>query len=236
MNRRTFTRLIPSIALFAMPNTPRRTLAVFEGNSLTALNNVVSPTCWVSILLTMPFAKEMQLCGVNAAVSGDDMRQINRRASVYVDPLRTLCGVGVCVLWEGTNTLIANGLDADLTFAQHYRYCADRKRAGWRVVIGTIANRRYISVGGEDNGTHESARQRFNQLVRANWREFDAVLDVGANDKLGLQKSAWDVDYFRDGVHLTELGGQEVANIAAPVIATVLNQQYRRLFPLMLNN
>ena len=199
-----------------------RCLFVFEGNSLSALNNVVVPTTWVTRLLNSNAAQAYGVCAVDAAVSGDDLRGINRRASVYVDPLRDLCEVGVCVLWEGTNSLCVGGFDAEQVFAQHRQYCLDRKAAGWLTVMGTIANRRFIAVGVEDDGSHEAARLAFNQLVRDHASEFDAVLDVGADDMLGADHAAWNTTYFRDGIHLTDAGAQRVADLAEPILARMM--------------
>lgn len=235
LTRRAFTRFIPSLALLTMPNTPRRALVVFEGNSITTLTPHSWPACWPTLFLRGEFAKRVNLRGVNVAVGTDNIYQCFERAPVYVDPLLALCDVGVCVLWEGTNTLFANGFDADKTFDQHMQYCADRKLLGWRTIIGTIISRQFGESPFADP-RHENARLRFNQLVRANWREFGAVLDVGADDRLGQQQSAWDASIFIDGIHLAEAGAQRVAEMAAPVIASVLNQQYPLLFPLMLNN
>lgn len=219
MNRRAFLRLpllAPMLATLGGPRLGR--LVVFEGNSMSALNNIVTPTTWTTMFLSGTSAKALHLCGVNASVSGDDMRGINRRAPIYVDPLLESAGSGLCVLWEGTNTLIANNYDAGLTFYQHYQYLMNRKALGWRVILGTIANRRYISIGAEDDGKHEAARLVFNQQVRANAGEFDGVLDVGADEMLGADRAAWNAEYFRDGVHLTHAGAARVAAIAEKVI------------------
>lgn len=233
LTRRAFTRIIPSLAILAMPSTSRRALIVFEGNSITALTPHAAPACWPTLFLYSAFAKGLNLRGVNVAVGTDNIYQCLDRAPIYVDPLLGLCDVGVCVLWEGTNALSVNDFDADKTFEQHRAYCADRKFRGWRTIIGTIISRQYGESPFSDP-RHENARLRFNQLVRAYCREFDAVLDMGADDKLGLQRSAWDASMFRDGIHLTEAGAQHVAEMAAPVIASVLGQQYPLLFPLML--
>lgn len=219
------------LPMMAMGQSPR-CLMVFEGNSLSALNNVVVPTTWVTRLLDSNAARAHGVCAVNAAVSGDDLRGINRRASVYVDPLRDLCEVGVCVLWEGTNSLCVGGFDAAQVFEQHRQYCLARKGAGWLTVMGTIANRRFVSIGVEDDGQHEVARLQFNQLVRDHASEFNAVLDVGADAMLGADHAAWNPTYFRDGIHLTDAGAQRVADLAELIVVQMMAHRVQ-FFPVV---
>lgn len=167
-------------------------------------------------------AQAYGVCAVNVAVSGDDIRHANMRAPLYVDPLHGMADVAICLFWEGTNSLSVGGFDADTTFEQHRQYCADRRAAGWTTILGTIVNRRYVGNWVEDDGRHETARLRFNQLVRDHSNEFDAVFDIGADEILGADHAAWDSTYFRDGVHLTEAGAQRVANLADTVLARIL--------------
>lgn len=197
---------------------------------MSALNNAIQPLTWTTLLMRGNTAQQYGLRLVNVSVSGDGIRQANRRAPIYVDPLRPMADLGVCLFWEGTNSLGGNGFDAELTFEQHRHYCADRRAAGWAVVMGTIANRRIISAGVEDDGRHEVARLRFNQLARDHADEFDAVLDIGADEILGADHAAWNTTYFRDGVHLTEAGAQRVANLADGVLGQLLARRLQ-FFP-----
>jgi len=199
---------------------------------MSALNNGVQPPTWTTLLMKGATAQAYNLCGVNVAVSGDDIRHANKRAPLYVDPLRELADVSLCLFWEGTNSLCVGGFDADATFEQHRQYCAARRAAGWSTILGTIVSRRYIGYGIEDDGRHEAARLQFNQLVRDHSNEFDAVLDIGADDVLGADHAAWDTTYFRDGVHLTEAGAQRVANLAEQVIARMLAHRVQ-FFPVV---
>lgn len=201
---------------------PPRCLIVFEGNSLSSLNNAVLPPTWTTLFMNGGVAKGYGLLGVNVAVAGDGVGQANNRAPIYVDPLRSTADMGICLFWEGTNSLGGNNFDADITFEQHRQYCAARKAAGWTTILGTIINRRIIYAGVEDDGRHETARLRFNQLVRDHASEFDAVFDIGADEILGADHAAWDTTYFRDGVHLTEAGSQRVANLADQVISQLM--------------
>jgi len=189
---------------------------------MSALNNGAQPPTWTTLFMKFPTVQAYGVRCVNVAVSGDDIRHANKRAPLYVDPLRPMADVGICLFWEGTNSLIVGGFDADATFEQHRQYCAARKAAGWATIIGTIANRRVIGYGVEDDGRHEAGRLRFNQLVRDHAAEFDAVLDIGADEKLGADRAAWDATYFRDGVHLTEAGAQRVADLAENTIVRLM--------------
>jgi hypothetical protein len=222
MNRRAFLRLPLLAPMIASAGLRLGRLVVFEGNSMSCLNNGVQPPSWTTLFLRGDTARALQLCGVNVAVAGDDIRHANARAPIYVDPLLAACGAGVCVFWEGTNTLIQDGYNADITFAKHYQYCKRRKALGWRVVMGTIANRRYVGYGLEDDGRHEAARLAFNAQVRNTASQFDGVLDVGADETLGADHAAWDSVYFRDGVHLTEAGAARVAALAEQVITPLV--------------
>lgn len=199
---------------------------------MSALNNGVQPPTWTTLFMRGNTAQAYGIRGVNVAVSGDDIRHANRRAPVYVDPLRPMSDVGICLFWEGTNSLCVGGFDADATFEQHRQYCATRRVAGWTTVIGTIVNRRWVGYGVEDDGQHEAARLQFNQLVRDHVDEFDAVLDIGADEILGADHAAWDTTYFRDGVHLTEAGAQRVADLADEVIAKLMAHRVQ-FFPLI---
>lgn len=223
MKRRAFLRfplLAPMLNLRGGSRLGR--LVVFEGNSMSCLNNGVQPPTWTTLFLRGAWAKAQHVAGVNVAVAGDDMRHANARAPLYVDPLLGAYGSGVCVLWEGTNTLIQDGYNADITFAKHYQYCKQRKALGWRVLMGTIVNRRYVGYGVEDDGRHEAARLAFNAQVRNTATQFDGILDVGADEILGADRAAWDTTYFRDGVHLTEAGAARVAALAEKVIPSLV--------------
>jgi len=219
MNRRAFLRL-PLLAPMLNVSGASRLgrLVVFEGNSMSCLNNGTQPPTWTTLFLAGNTAKALQLCGVNVSVAGDDIRHANQRAPLYVDPLLNAYGAGLCVLWEGTNSLSQNNYDAELTFAKHHDYLMNRKALGWRVMLGTIVNRRYVGNWIEDDGRHEAARLVFNQLARASACDFDGILDVGADAILGADRAAWDATYFRDGVHLTQAGAARVAAIAEKVI------------------
>lgn len=189
---------------------------------MSALNNGLQPPTWTTLFMQCSTAQSYGIRGVNVAVSGDDIRHANYRAPLYVDPLRPMADVGICLFWEGTNSLCVGGFDAAAVFEQHRQYCAARRAAGWAAILGTIVNRRWIGYGVEDDGRHESARLQFNQLVRDHASEFDAVLDIGADEILGANHAAWDLTYFRDGVHLTEAGAQRVADLAENIIARMM--------------
>lgn len=199
-------------------------LVVFEGNSLTALNASWVTICWPSLLMKRPSLAQHRLAGINVAVGGDGILQAAERAPIYVDPLAPIGGV--VVLWEGTNGLGQSGYDAALTYRQHRDYCLERKKAGWRVVIGTIANRKYGTPPNPDP-RHEPARLEFNRLIRESWRGFaDALLDIGSDVKLGQPTSADNPRYFRDGIHLTADGASRVADLAEGVIGALFSSIY----------
>jgi lysophospholipase L1-like esterase len=119
----------------------------------------------------------------------------------------------VFVFWEGTNELAAFPCDSYEIMTR------TRIAEGWTVVLMTALP---TTSTANDGGVAVWVQRRrdFNQCVRDNAPTWGAaaVVDVGALPDL---QDPWDTSVFSDGVHLTDLGYQRIADAVAPVVESL---------------
>lgn len=121
----------------------------------------------------------------------------------------------VLVFWEGTNELGALPCDSYEVMTRA------RVAEGWTVVLlttlPTTSTASVTSDGGTTSGVWVTRRLEFNQCVRDNFAAWGAtaIVDVGADPML---QNPWNSSYFVDGVHLTDVGYQRIADAVAPVV------------------
>jgi len=147
----------------------------------------------------------------NQAVSGTTIA-----SRIGADPARidanysASATLNMLVFWCGTNDLSIGagaGLVAADVIALYSQYCAARKAAGFRVLVGTMMPRGNALVP----ATYESERVYFNTLLRAGWSTFaDGLIDVAADARLGTPGANTNATYFLDEAgawtHLTADG------------------------------
>lgn len=155
------------------------------------------------------------------AQPGVDLAYINSIAAGWVDPVcdeTAACNVNL--IWAGTNDL-AQGVSGATVYSRLETYCAARRAAGWdKIVVLTALPR--SNTGCDPD--HETLRQAFNSLVRANYASIaDAIIDVAADGRIGDDGDELDTTYYdADKVHLNSTGQAVIAALAQPVIAGVL--------------
>ncbi len=155
-----------------------------------------------------------RVCRSYASVTaGADIADMVVEAPAEVDA-RYLAGAdgNVCVVHAGGSDL-KSGRDPEVIFDQIRTYCADRRDAGFAVVVVTILPR-------TDAPTFEAARAILNGLLRAHWPEFaDGLADVAADPRIGDIYDNLDQRYYcADGKHPNASGYAVMASVTAPVL------------------
>lgn len=213
MNRRTFLKAAPAIALMsALTAAPRSRAVVVVGNSLSALNVAAYPqvaTCWPTLLGDMLPSWAI----VNTAQGGGNIEDAERIAPAYIDALAPALDTAV-VVYEGGNHIAQRTQSGAASFARHRAFCEARHAAGaaW-IVLATIPARSASVMPSWWAGE----RDAFNVLARESWREFaDVLVDVAA---LPEMQRADDARYFYDGVHTTREANEITARAFAAAIA-----------------
>lgn len=155
------------------------------------------------------------------AQGGVTLAFINEIAAVWIDPVYDATAANnVNIIWSGTNDLAGGTSGAD-TYALLATYCNARRAAGWDKLIVVTALPR--SAAG-DAANHETLRQAFNTLLRANWATIaDGLADVAADGRIGDEGDELDTTYYQaDRVHLNTAGQAVIAGIMQPVVEGVL--------------
>ena len=96
-------------------------------------------------------------------------------------------------------------------------YCRGRHDRGFTVVVLTMLPRSDAKAVPDT----EEFRERFNDLVRADWPAFaDALVDVAAEADIGSDGSEFDQAYYQpDRVHLNNAGLGAVARLVYRTVA-----------------
>lgn len=131
----------------------------------------------------------------------------NRSTDVYeeyFDPERH----NVVVVWIGANDLVVHNQKPDVVFNNLVKYCSERSRQGWDVILCTE-----ISLAGSLGlRKFDQDRLKLNDSLRSQYRNLASGLaDLAAIAELGSVKAWQDETYFCDGVHLTNHGSFLVA-------------------------
>lgn len=128
-------------------------------------------------------------------------------------------GVNLIVLWIGANDITVHNKSAEGVFENINQYCSDRRSEGWKVLVCTE-----ISLKGHRYElSYDAERQKLNDLIRANWMTMaDGIADLGRSYTVGRSGAYSDKLYFCDGIHLTNRGTHEVAQIIERAIKNCL--------------
>lgn len=139
------------------------------------------------------------------AYPGRNLTQMTAESPLCADVMGAKAGVRkVALVWETTNTLMAN-TNAAATLALLQSYCAARRAAGFSVLVGTCLNR------GDGYGAFNTDRLAVNASILANFSNYaDGVVDFAAITELQTISNA---TYFNvDQIHLTDAGYQKAAD------------------------
>lgn len=155
--------------------------------------------------------------GVNRAVSGSGIAQLNTRAASVDAIVSGRSGVAQdCILSVliGANDLAGYVGGASAYAADLATYCDARRAAGWQVVVCTILPK-------DGDATHNARRAVVNADITSTWGgvHCDAIADFAANTTIGEDADAANPTYYSDGVHLTAAGQA----IAEPILRAAVN-------------
>lgn len=187
--------------------TPTRNV-VWDGSSLAFETGVGGDdTTFVKTNKLLGIAQHEAL---NFGISGQTTTTCIANAATNVDPTYNatlLAKYNVCVFWEGTNELSTAGKTASDVQTAIQTYCAARRAAGWKVVVGSILPRTTGKTG------FETDRQTINAWLRTNYTSFaDQLADVGGDATIGATGANTNTTYYVDGTHPSLTG----CSIAAP--------------------
>lgn len=213
----TPSRAVPTVGrtLPATTSAPTTPLIVFAGASITASFGVQRTDAFPA--KTIALLAPARYDAVDVAVSGETVRTWNTTASGVIDPLYAASRTtNLVVFYAGLNDLHA-GASVEETTARIVTFGQARRRAGFRVVIGTLLPSTVHLASGNE---YEAARQRVNASLRAQVARFaDALADIGADPTIGVASAATNREYYlRDGIHPTGEGHSIIAAIVKRAI------------------
>ena len=118
----------------------------------------------------------------------------------------------VCVVLAGGSDLRAGVPAADVYDALR-TYCAERRAAGFRVVVLTVLPWR-------EPDPFEVTRLAYDAMLRDTWHEFaDGLADIAADDRIGDTGDSLDRQFYGpDALHLNNAGNTVMASVTAPVL------------------
>ncbi len=189
---------------------------VADGDSITAGLNV---TPGLNYPAQVAFGLDARSTLTNKGVGGQTLVSMEADAATDIDPLISGTATNVLLAFGGTNDLLNTAVGTVQTRLS--TYCANRRAAGWKVLVGTILPRSDASV--VDHTAWEAARITLNTWIRANYATWaDGLMDFAADPRIGDDGDESSVLYY-DGslVHPNELGYRVIAGIAQSAIATL---------------
>jgi lysophospholipase L1-like esterase len=200
---------------------PRAGLIVFDGDSLTEGYFLAPSQSYPSqAMRRLPD----WLRHANVAVSGQTWPDLLSDVHQEVDPFFSeSLDIDLVVVWAGANDLAA-GYSAREALENAWRYCESRRRVGFQVVTATL----YPLQPKNLDAGYEERRRKYNDLLRAEWREFaDALVDVAADERIGDSSGPARRRYFIDAVHLNEEGYGVIADCFLPALQRMVKDAAR---------
>jgi lysophospholipase L1-like esterase len=183
----------------AAPNTATGSNLLCDGDSITQQPGVGGVTSYCSankIATNYPYSNI-----INLGVSGHYL-QWSLYQDQYDSTILNPLAANTAVVFLGTNDISLAGTTPAATHSYLWAHCKRLQQQGWKVVVVTMLDR-----SGQD-ANHET----YNNLIRANWRNYaDALADAGADPVLGCAGCSSNTTYFQDGVHPTQAGQNIVA-------------------------
>lgn len=149
---------------------------------------------------------------MSQATSGYTTVQLTQRAPNYIDTLWDVSKPNFLCIWELTNDLASQPIDAATARAHLIDYCTGRKAVNpWPIIVGTCMARSAPNT--VNNPNYETERIALNQMIRddlANGETYlDAIADVGAAP---LLQNPLNNTYFITGLHLQN-AGMDIAKV-----------------------
>lgn len=145
----------------------------------------------------------------NFAVTGQTVADMNTDAATQVDGVYSSAyDKRICLVWGGTNDLYF-GASAATAYSRLTTYWAARRAAGWTVVAFTITPR----SAGSPPADFETQRANLNSSIRSGSANYDVLVDVAADSRLGDAGDETNTTYYLDLVHMTQAGYAIVAGL-----------------------
>jgi lysophospholipase L1-like esterase len=210
VSKRTYAVLSHlTLLLWVMP--AGASVAVFEGDSITAQTYLPTNQRWVTITTTNLGGQITT--AVNAAADFSKIGDVMARAAAVDAQRRT--GPNVLVLLVGINNLFAGTPPTDLV-ASIKSYCLARRVAGWKILLLTILPAK--------SGGIIALRNATNDLIRADPSFYDGLADIALDPVIGCDTCALDPTYYNwsDQAHPTAAGTARIPPIIAPVLSALL--------------
>ncbi len=198
-------------------------VVAYSGDSLTEGYLCTHP---YNYYMTLPDYNGIAFTEYNLGVSGQtaeyalEYGQVDSYYSAWA-------GRNILVVWLGAADIVLYSANAQQTFSYLEEFCRNRRRAGWKVIVCTMIS----SVD------HDTDKNTYNALIRANWTNFaDGLADIATDEPLlGADGAYSNTTYFNvDQLHLTDTGTALIAPVVQAAIEnlndeTTKNHKHFRL-------
>jgi len=192
------------------------TLIVFDGDSLTYGTGSDPGEDYPSVALQRLPAR---VTAVNVAVPGQEWGDMLDDAACEIDPLfAPAARQNIVIVWAGTNDLNRTHT-AKRIWRELERYCRDRRRRGWKVVILTVLPR----IPTRSGSRFERQRRLLNHAIRERSPAVaDAVADVAHDERIGDYAGFAAAQYKTDGIHNNAAGNAVIAEVVVETLRPLL--------------
>lgn len=185
---------------------------IAEGDSLTTGYGTALDSYWDTYFASHP----VKWMGVNMAVIGNTLTDLNGRLSTLLRRITTAVGCGhnvIVSVWVGANEVP--------TISALQSYWDSLRSAGAKVIACTLTPSNKVSLP-----TFETDRLALNTQIRAASSHYDALADLGANANIGVRSDSTpgnppNATYFQDYVHLNAAGYTVVSSIIEPLLTSL---------------
>ena len=160
----------------------------------------------------------------NIGKAGAQTTLIQTNSDKYALPLySTEYEANVAVVWAGFNDLFHTTHSATNVNNGITNLCNSLKAKGFKVAVVTITPT--TSTSPAPHANFETRRTDVNNYIIANYTNFaDGLINLTSDALISGVSAPNDTTYFDpDKIHLNKAGYKRVANIAYPVIKTLLN-------------
>ncbi len=189
---------------------------VFDGNSLTNLGSnslILNGFYYAGKTYDSLVTHGVKLSYQNYSISGRAQITLNSEYPTKIAP--NVKPNDILVIWEIINDATISMITPQTMYDHLYDYCVLARASGLKIIVLT--------------GTAISDSTRFskislcNALIRANPPPCDAVCDVAALPQFDARSDASSAIYYAgDGVHLSNIGYDQIKHALYPNIITVM--------------
>lgn len=140
---------------------------------------------------------------------GNTTNSLLMRLNDSILPKYNKSQINIVVVWIGVNDIAVQDKSSQYTYDNIKEYCLRLKENKWNVYVCTEVSMKGVG----SNGECDSIRLKLNNLIYDNYRDFsDGIIDLATLD-VGKYNSYKDTTLFCDGIHLTNKGTQQIADM-----------------------